>query len=75
MSIKRKMKKSNHEPKTRTLPTSAKQYEINWEKVTTIKDLKGILETFGLVFTCPPANVDHIKHLVTLIKPDEHPPS
>ena len=73
MSIKRKMAKSNHTPKTRTLPTSAKQYEINWEKVTTIKDLKGILQTFGLVFTCPPANVDHIKHLVTLIENEHHP--
>ena len=72
MSIKRKMVKSNHTPKTRTLPTSAKQYEINWEKVATIKDLKGILKTFGLVFTSPPANVDHIKHLVTLIKPNEN---
>jgi hypothetical protein len=60
--------KPNGQPKTRTLPTGAKQYEINWEEVTTIKDLKGVLQTFGLVFTCPPANIDHIKHLVTEIK-------
>ena len=72
MSVKRKMAKSNHTPKTRTLPSDPKRYEINWEKVKTIEDVKGIMKTFGLVFTSPPANVDHIKHLVTLIKPNEN---
>jgi len=62
------MKRTNHAPKTIQLPPQVKQYEINWEKVKTVKDVKGILEVFGLVFTCPPANIDHIKHLVTLIE-------
>ncbi len=45
------------------------QYEINWDAVKTVKDLKGIMQTFEIVFTTPPANVDHIKHLVIKIQP------
>lgn len=63
-----KMERAKPIIKTPPLNPSVKRYEINWEKVKTIEDLKGILQTFGLVFTCPPANVDHIKHLVTLIE-------
>ena len=56
--------KNNGQAPPRKLPPGTKQYEIDWDKVTTVEDLKGVLQTFGLVFTCPPANVDHIKHLV-----------
>jgi hypothetical protein len=66
-SQKRKSKRANDRP-PKTIPINAKQYEIDWDKVKTIEDLKRILQTFGLVFTCPPANVDHIKHIVIPIE-------
>ena len=49
---------------------TVKSYEIDWDKVETLEDLKGILVTFGLVFRCPPANIDHIAHLVKQVKPE-----
>ncbi len=45
-----------------------KQYEIDWDKVTTVEDVKGVLEVFGIVFTSPPANISNIKHLIKQIK-------
>ena len=61
------MKRKQDEPQGMTYSAPRPQYEVNWEAVKTVEDLKGIMQTFGIVFTCPPANVDHIMHLVTKI--------